>query len=183
MIHLLLNINLLPIFLVRAFVRPARPQACEERSSIEIRRASSTGREHRRRTKEQLKVQNKPNLSLRRQGSSGTISPYLARRYKNFTRHNVSEGGPIQTQNKAIFCTQNPPQTQNKPNLSLRRQGSSLRSKSGYFPSSFPRPAPPKIRWSSRQKPACGITKFSKAKEKAKKYKNPQFPYQNQVVS
>ncbi|MHC4532003.1 MAG: hypothetical protein ACYSXD_10655, partial [Planctomycetota bacterium] len=60
-------------------------------------------------------MQNKPNLSLRRQGSSSTINPYSARRYKNFTRHSVSEGGPIQTQNKAIFRTKNRPQTQNKP--------------------------------------------------------------------
>jgi hypothetical protein len=100
------------------------------------------------------KMQNKPNLSLRRQGSSSTINPYSARRYKNFTRHSVSEGGPKQTQNK-------PNPNPNKAN--------------------FKRPTPPKIRWparrslgedgSSPQKPACGITKFCKAKEKPKKHK------------
>ena len=49
-----------------------------------------------------------------------------------------------QTQFKAIFTPKNHPQTQNKPNLSLRRQGSMLVK-------------PPKS--------ACGITKFRKAKK------------------
>jgi hypothetical protein len=77
--------------------------------------------------KSTLFMQNKPNLSLRRQGSGGTISPYLARRYKNFTRHSVSEGGPIQTplkpKTKPFFVPKtplkpktNPIQTQSKPN-------------------------------------------------------------------
>ncbi|MHC4068350.1 MAG: hypothetical protein ACYS18_04535 [Planctomycetota bacterium] len=67
-------------FLVRNFVRPARPI-----------------------NQKTKKMQNKPNLSLRRQGSSSTIIPYSTRRYKNFTRHSVSEGGPKQTQSKPNF--------------------------------------------------------------------------------
>jgi release factor glutamine methyltransferase len=47
------------------------------------------------------KMQNKPNL----RNDQINTTPYMARRYKNFTRHSVSEGGPIK-----------PNQTQNKPN-------------------------------------------------------------------
>jgi hypothetical protein len=60
-------------------------------------------------------MQNKPNLSLRRQGSSSTITLSSARRYKNFTRHSVSEGGPIQTQSKPKTNPFLPPKTAPKP--------------------------------------------------------------------
>jgi hypothetical protein len=64
-------------------------------------------------------MQNKPNLSLRRQGSSNTISPFSTRRYKNFTRHSVSEGGPIQTQSnpktKPFFLPKTAPKPKTNP--------------------------------------------------------------------
>ena len=90
-----------------------------------------------------LFMQNKPNscrgVALAKTG----LSPSSARRYKNFTRHSVSEGGPIQTQfkpnSKPILTSQPPPKAKtnpNKPNLCW---------------SSHPKP-PAELRNSARQK-------------------------------
>jgi L-ascorbate metabolism protein UlaG (beta-lactamase superfamily) len=65
------------------------------------------------------KMQNKPN-SCRGVASAKTdLNPYFARRYKNFTRHSVSEGGPIQTQSnpktKPFFVPKTPIKAKTNP--------------------------------------------------------------------
>jgi hypothetical protein len=90
------------------------------------------------------KMQNKPNSCRGVALAKTDLSPSSARRYKNFTRHSVSEGGPIQTQSNpktkpflppktALKAKTNPIQTQTNPTCPCAGSGSSRRSKIGYF--------------------------------------------------
>jgi hypothetical protein len=89
------------IFLAWNFVQPARPQACDGRSSILIRRAPSTGREQSRRIKGLLKMQNKPNLNIWK----FAINDLLKRIYLPpdtwYGGKNEPNSNPIRTQYKA----------------------------------------------------------------------------------
>jgi hypothetical protein len=79
MIHLLLTINLLPSFLVRNFVRPARPI-----------------------DQKLKKMQNKPNLEI----GEITISIYGMAPYKNLPLHCHEKTNPIQTKSNPIYAGQ-----------------------------------------------------------------------------
>jgi hypothetical protein len=59
-----------------------------------------------------LKMQNKPNLSLRRQGSSSTISPYFTRLYQSLA---TQRDGRNNAKTNPIQPPSNPIQTQSNP--------------------------------------------------------------------
>jgi hypothetical protein len=91
-------------FLAGNFPLSARPQACDEHSSIKIRRASSTGREQSRRVKEPIKMQNKPNLN----NSIFNLTYFITKTYAPMGTSCDAKNKPNFSQNKPNSNPNNP---------------------------------------------------------------------------